>query len=417
MSGHNMRKSRLQFRDGVCVDTPCVVLPTYMGNLLFTPPSLADPISPHIVRLGQLELTDVIEKDFGDIPLSQLCVPAAPGGTGPRLIMSCRSMTRGCGVGTKLGVDVDAPGGRKTITPKKLATRVRIDQPLAVVALADEVCMTSGHKRLSKSTDRTLSMFRELMALPEMGAQEAQEAQREGVFVFGVAVSGHTTDHLPNMAARLVQQGARGVVIGGANLGETPEQLSEACQRVRAAIGDDVPMMLQGVDSMAAVMCALASGVDLCSSNLVQLASQLGHALVLPLPMPPAEAAADGSEGGTIKRPRTERGEKMGQGQGTDSGVSVGRYGPAIILWQERYRKDQTPISSHCRCHTCSHHTRAYLHHLLKAKELLADVLIYQHNQHQVMQLFEAVRAAQWSPEDFAEWSGSLVGVDGVDEV
>ena len=38
-------------------------------------------------------------------------------------------------------------------------------------------------------------------------------------------------------------------------------------------------------------------------------------------------------------------------------------------------------------------HTRAYIHHLLKSKELLADVLLHAHNQHQVLILFRRARA------------------------
>jgi queuine tRNA-ribosyltransferase len=45
-----------------------------------------------------------------------------------------------------------------------------------------------------------------------------------------------------------------------------------------------------------------------------------------------------------------------------------------------------------CQCHACKNFTRAYIHHLLKAKELLGDVLLYTHNQHQVLSLFDHVR-------------------------
>lgn len=377
-----MPRRSFEFAAGSCVETPCVVLASFMGNLLYTPPSLSQE---GWLLLGQLELTDVIEKDFGDVPLSALCAPAAQGGSGPRLIMSARSMTRGCGVGTKRGVDMDAPGGRKAITPQKLAARLAVDRPLAVIALADEVCMTSGAKRLTKSTERTTAMFKELMSLPELDDGRA-------VFVFGVAVAGHTPEHLPAMAAALVAQGARGVVIGGANLGEAPERLSDAVQRVRAAIGPTRPILLQGVDCMADLLRALRDGADMLSSNLPLLVSQLGHALVLP-------ALAIQSS----KRARTESG---GSAEDLSGGVQRGKYGPAINLWEERHRKDQTPIDPACRCHCCLHHTRAYLHHLLRAKELLAEVLIYQHNQHQLLRLLDAARA--WPDSDYEGWLEAL---------
>ena len=39
-----------------------------------------------------------------------------------------------------------------------------------------------------------------------------------------------------------------------------------------------------------------------------------------------------------------------------------------------RFRQDTRPLSSSCPCHTCSHHTRAYIHHLLNVNEMLAQV-------------------------------------------
>jgi tRNA-guanine family transglycosylase len=56
-----------------------------------------------------------------------------------------------------------------------------------------------------------------------------------------------------------------------------------------------------------------------------------------------------------------------------------------------------------CKCHACQHHTRAYIHHLHICKEILAEVLLYHHNVHQVLLLFRAARhhIAQGT---FEEW-------------
>lgn len=56
-----------------------------------------------------------------------------------------------------------------------------------------------------------------------------------------------------------------------------------------------------------------------------------------------------------------------------------------------------------CTCKGCSRHTRAYIHHLLKSKELLAEVLLYQHNQHQLQEFFTEVRS-QVQKQTFTEW-------------
>lgn len=61
-----------------------------------------------------------------------------------------------------------------------------------------------------------------------------------------------------------------------------------------------------------------------------------------------------------------------------------------------------------CQCHACKHHTRAYIHHLLIAKEMLAEVLLYHHNQHQVMELFREARE-RISDGTFQTWSEGLL--------
>ncbi|MBX9977763.1 MAG: tRNA guanosine(34) transglycosylase Tgt [Alphaproteobacteria bacterium] len=57
-------------------------------------------------------------------------------------------------------------------------------------------------------------------------------------------------------------------------------------------------------------------------------------------------------------------------------------------------RDDHTPIEPDCGCYTCSHYSKAYLHHLLKAGELLAHTLITVHNVFFMNRLMKAVRTA-----------------------
>ena len=59
-----------------------------------------------------------------------------------------------------------------------------------------------------------------------------------------------------------------------------------------------------------------------------------------------------------------------------------------------RYRRDFTPIDAECDCYTCAHYTRAYLHHLFKAKELLSATLCTIHNERFVIRLVDQIRAA-----------------------
>ncbi len=56
------------------------------------------------------------------------------------------------------------------------------------------------------------------------------------------------------------------------------------------------------------------------------------------------------------------------------------------------YRRDFTPIDETCDCYTCQNYTRAYLHHLFKAKEMLASTLATIHNERHIVRLIDQVR-------------------------
>jgi len=63
-------------------------------------------------------------------------------------------------------------------------------------------------------------------------------------------------------------------------------------------------------------------------------------------------------------------------------------------LTNGRYRRDFTPIDDQCDCYTCRHYTRAYVHHLFKAKEMLAATLATIHNERYIVRLLDRVRAS-----------------------
>ncbi|MET8654798.1 tRNA guanosine(34) transglycosylase Tgt [Nocardia aurea] len=59
-----------------------------------------------------------------------------------------------------------------------------------------------------------------------------------------------------------------------------------------------------------------------------------------------------------------------------------------------RFRRDFTPIDDTCDCYTCANYTRAYLHHLFKAKEILAATLCTIHNERFTIRLVDQIRAS-----------------------
>lgn len=61
-------------------------------------------------------------------------------------------------------------------------------------------------------------------------------------------------------------------------------------------------------------------------------------------------------------------------------------------MWSASYSTDLSPLVPGCGCYTCRNHHRAYIRHLLHAKEMLAWTLLQIHNYRTVDAFFDAVR-------------------------
>lgn len=59
-----------------------------------------------------------------------------------------------------------------------------------------------------------------------------------------------------------------------------------------------------------------------------------------------------------------------------------------------RYKADFNPIQDGCDCYTCQNHTRAYVHHLHKSKEMLSSTLATIHNERYILRMVDAMREA-----------------------
>ncbi|MGW4353134.1 tRNA guanosine(34) transglycosylase Tgt [Nocardia sp. NPDC004582] len=80
-----------------------------------------------------------------------------------------------------------------------------------------------------------------------------------------------------------------------------------------------------------------------------------------------------------------------------------------------RFKRDFTPIDENCDCYTCAHYTRAYIHHLFKAKEMLASTLCTIHNERFTVRLVDRVRESidggyfdDYHAEFLGRWRGRI---------
>lgn len=82
------------------------------------------------------------------------------------------------------------------------------------------------------------------------------------------------------------------------------------------------------------------------------------------------------------------------------SPARVGRNGALYLptgrvnITNRRFRDDFTPLNATCDCYTCQNYTRAYLHHLFKAGEMLASTLATIHNQRFIVKLVDDIRVS-----------------------
>ena len=82
-------------------------------------------------------------------------------------------------------------------------------------------------------------------------------------------------------------------------------------------------------------------------------------------------------------------------------------------LTNGQYRRDFNPIDDSCDCYTCLNYTRAYVHHLFRAKEMLASTLATIHNERYIVRLIDRIRASIVD-DTFWDLRADVLGRDGV---
>ena len=180
--------------------------------------------------------------------------------------------------------------------------------------------------------------------------------------LFGI-VQGGCYPALREESARVVSSmGLPGIAVGGVSVGEPVEEMHRIVRQVGPLLPDDVPHYLMGVGTLREMAIAVANGFDLFDC-------------VLP--------------------------------------TRLGRHGAALVggerwnLKNARFRHDHTPMDASCPCLACRQHTRAYLHHLIKAEEMLGKILLSLHNITQLVRfssaMAQAIREGCFA-EDFAPW-------------
>ena len=122
-------------------------------------------------------------------------------------------------------------------------------------------------------------------------------------------------------------------------------------------------------------------GIDVFTCGFLGGATDGGVGLVFEFP---AGVRVGDGEGG---------GREDGQGEnerGREREEGLKRLG--INMWAPIHSTSLLPLLAGCKCHTCTTHHRAYIQHLLSAKEMLGWVLLQIHNHHTISEFFKNIR-------------------------
>lgn len=173
--------------------------------------------------------------------------------------------------------------------------------------------------------------------------------EQQGRACFGI-VQGGTYAHLRRRAAEeLIATGFDGYAVGGLAVGESQSAMFEILDATVPHLPLGKPRYLMGVGKPADIAGAVARGIDMFDCVLPTRSGRNGQAF-------------------------TREG--------------------ALNLRNARFAQDEAPLDADCPCPACARFSRAYLHHVVKANEIIASMLLTWHNLVHYQRLMSDLRNA-----------------------
>ena len=220
----------------------------------------------------------------------------------------------------------------------------------STIAMAFDECPSSIAEKdyIEKSVDRTTRWLirckkemERLNSLPDTINQEQM--------LFGINQGGIYEDIRIRHAKEIADLHLDGYAIGGLAVGESHEDMYRILDAVVPHLPQNAPTYLMGVGTPANILEAVDRGVDFFDCVYPSRNGRHGHVYT--------------------------------------------RHGK-LNLYNARYELDERPIEEGCRCPACRTYSRAYIRHLLKAKEMLGMRLCVLHNLYFYNSMMEEIRQA-----------------------
>lgn len=189
------------------------------------------------------------------------------------------------------------------------------------------------------------------MRLSMRWAQRSRDAfgDRPGHALFGIQQGGVTRALREESAETLTAIGFDGYAVGGLAVGEGQEAMFGVLDYAPAMLPADRPRYLMGVGKPDDIVGAVLRGIDMMDCVLPSRSGRTGQAF-------------------------------------TRHGV--------VNIKNARHQDDPRPLDAHCTCPACRSYSRAYLHHVFRAGEILSSMLMTWHNLHYFQDLMAGLRGA-----------------------
>ncbi len=220
----------------------------------------------------------------------------------------------------------------------------------STIAMAFDECPSSvaDRKYIQNSVDRTvrwLARCKEEMAR----LNSLDDTINKKQMLFGINQGAIYEDIRIAQAQQIAEMDLDGYAVGGLAVGETHEQMYQILDAVVPYLPVNKPTYLMGVGTPANILEAVDRGVDFFDCVYPSRNGRHGHVY-------------------------TKHGK--------------------LNLFNAKYELDERPIEEGCQCPACRRYSRAYIRHLLKAKEMLGMRLCVLHNLYYYNTLMEEIRAA-----------------------
>lgn len=229
-------------------------------------------------------------------------------------------------------------GSMHRFTPER---SIQIQENLGadIIMAFDECADPNDHAYIKKAMERT----------HRWAVRSLEAHRRSDQALFGIIQGGVDPDLRAQSAEFIASLPFPGIAIGGLSVGETKDEMHQTLDVVTPLLPENKPRYLMGVGTPEDLINGVLRGVDIFDC-------------VLPTRLARHHAAFS----------------------------SEGR----LNLMNATFARDPRPIDETCDCYTCRTFTRAYIRHLIAAKEYLAGTLISIHNLRALIRLMEEIRAA-----------------------